>query len=264
MRLLIKYPPFAICAAMVSVFGSAAASVQKTNHLPKRVLVVTVTKGFRHGDSIPVIEKTVEDIGKQTGAWTTDFVRTDAEMQTKMTASALNNYDAIVFGSTTGDLPLPDREAFLAWIKNGHGFVGVHAASDTFYGFPAYLEMVGGTFEKHGKQVWAIDKPDDKTHAAATPFGSGRLVFDEIYEFKDFDKSKVHSLISMDKHPQTDAAGYYPVSWCKNYGTGRVFYTALGHRPDVWALPWFRLHVQNGILWTLGLASGDASLPAAK
>ena len=254
---------FALTAALLfcaASFLSAPCTAQTGRAAPKRVLVVTVTKGFRHGDSIPVIEKTVEELGRTTGAWTTDFVRTDAEMQTKMTAKALQNYDAVVFGSTTGDLPLPDREAFLQWIKKGHGFLGVHSASDTFHGFPAYLDMIGGEFQTHGKQVWVIDKADDKNHAAAAPFGAGRLVFDEIYEFKNFDKNKVHPLIHMDKHPQTGEAGYYPVAWCKNYGTGRVFYTALGHRPEVWGLPWYKQHVQNGILWTLGLASGDASL----
>ena len=229
---------------------------------PKRVLVVTVTKGFRHSDSIPLIEKTVENMGKSTGAWTTDFVRTDAEMQTKMTAKALQNVDAVVFGSTTGELPLPDRDAFLQWIKAGHGFVGVHAATDTFHQWPAYLDMIGAEFKTHGKQVWVIDNVEDKHHPATASLGSGRLVFDEIYEFKNFDHATFHALVSMDKHPQTGVAGYYPVSWCKNYGTGRVFYTALGHRPDVWALAWYKQHVQNGILWALGLVPGDASAPA--
>lgn len=241
------------------------ASHAQITAAPKHVLVVTVTKGFRHKDSIPLIEKNVEEMGRTTGAWTTDFVRTDDEMKTKMTANALQKVDVIIFGSTTGELPLPDRDAFLNWIKAGHGFVGIHSATDTFHQWPAYLDMIGAEFKTHGKQVWVIDNVEDTNHAATARMGKTRLVFDEIYEFQKFDiagdgrPNAFHALISMDKHPQTGAPGYFPVSWCKNYGTGRVFYTALGHRPDVWALPWYKQHVQNGVLWALGLVPGDAS-----
>jgi hypothetical protein len=35
------------------------------------------------------------------------------------------------------------------------------------------------------------------------------------------------------------------------YGNGRVFYTALGHRIDVWASPWFRQHITGALAWAL-------------
>jgi type 1 glutamine amidotransferase len=70
-----------------------------------------------------------------------------------MSAEALKQYDAVVFANTTGDLPLPDNQAFLDWIKSGKGFVGMHAATDTFPGFPGYTEMIGAHFKTHAAQL---------------------------------------------------------------------------------------------------------------
>src|SRR5437016_4412530 len=99
---------------------------------PKKVLVVTVTKVFRHS-SIPTAEKILAELAKKSGDFEVDYVRNDEEMAQKMTADALKKYDGVIFANTTGDLPLPDKDAFIAWIKSGKGFVGMHSASDTFH-----------------------------------------------------------------------------------------------------------------------------------
>ena len=65
-------------------------------------------------------------------------------------------------------------------------------------------------------------------------------------------------LLSLDKHPNTGAAGFYPISWCRDYGKGRVFYTSLGHREDVLEADWYRRHLLGGIQWALGQAGKDA------
>src|SRR6266850_4179652 len=86
---------------------------------PKKLLVVTVTKGFRHS-SIPTAEKVLAELAQKSGTFTVDYVRTDEDMAQKMTAEALRNYDGVMFANTTGgkgqkdgDLPLPDKQAFL-------------------------------------------------------------------------------------------------------------------------------------------------------
>jgi len=71
----------------------------------------------------------------------------------KLAPKNLKNYDGVVFASTTGDLPIPDKQGFLDWIKSGHAFIGLHAASDTFHGWPGFIDMIGGEFKHHGKQV---------------------------------------------------------------------------------------------------------------
>src|SRR5256885_3626850 len=81
---------------------------------PRKLLVVTVTKGFRHS-SIPTAEKVLAELGEKSGAFTVDYVRTDEDMANKMTLEALKAYDGVIFANTTGDLPLPDKEGFLEW-----------------------------------------------------------------------------------------------------------------------------------------------------
>src|ERR1700689_3458288 len=125
-----------VTCGIAAVLAAAALIAPHIAHAAKpaskKILVVTVTKGFHH-NVIPMAERTIEEIGKNTGEWDTDFVRTDDEMQAKMTGEALKQYDAVVFANTTGDLPLPDPKAFYDYIRAGHGFAAMHSGSDTLH-----------------------------------------------------------------------------------------------------------------------------------
>jgi type 1 glutamine amidotransferase len=243
-----------VTVLVVSVAILAAAAPAASPPAPARLLVVSVTKGFRH-DSIPELEAMFAAIGKETGAFAVDHARTDADVAAKMTRTGLAAYDGVVFASTTGDLPLPDREAFLAWIGEGHAFVGVHAATDTFPGYPAYIDMIGGQFLRHGEQARVDVKVRDAAHPATQGLEASFPVFDEIYQFQRHDPARVHLLLGLDRHPETGAPGAFSLAWTRDHGQGRVFYTALGHRPDVIASPWFRGHVRGGTLWALRRAA---------
>ncbi len=283
---------------ILSTLLVAALAVTSLHAEPKKLLVVTTTTGFRHS-SIPTAEKILAQLAQSSGEFTVDFVRqppgkpadlkrdatpeeraafkaaeaawTDelkAALQ-KLSPESLKNYDGVIFASTTGDLPLPDMQGFLDWIKAGHAFIGIHAASDTFHGFPEFIAMLGGEFAHHGPQV-SVDclNQDPQNPATASLPKVWTIQQEEIYQFKNYDPAKVHDLFIMDKNPEhKEILGHFPVSWCKNYGTGKVFYTSLGHREDVWdADPTmkdrkndpaiskdFQRHVLGGIEWALGL-----------
>lgn len=260
---------------------------------PKKVLVVTTTLGFRHS-SIPTAEKVIGDLAKSSGAFTVDYARVEPNdpqyrgadgkpdkakvdaaikevITAKMSPAALKNYDAVIFANTTGDLPIPDKQAFLDWIRSGKGFVGMHSATDTFHGYPPFIEMIGGEFKSHGAQVEVEAINQDKECPACRHLGDTWTIFDEIYLFKNFDRSKVHGLLTLDKHPNDKTPGDYPIAWIKEYGQGRVFYTSLGHREDVWDPDWkgqrknseeiarqYQQHILGGIKWALGLEKADA------
>ena len=53
------------------------------------------------------------------------------------------------------------------------------------------------------------------------------------------------------------------LAWVQQYGRGRVFYTALGHRDELWKDERFRKHVLGGLRYVLGLEDADAT-PSAK
>jgi type 1 glutamine amidotransferase len=185
--------------------------------------------------------------------------------------------DLVIFANTTGDLPLPDKEGFIKWVEDGHAFVGMHSASDTFHQFDGYKQMLQGEFKTHGKQVPADLVAGDTSHPANAGVGSKwDIAQEEMYEMKDgsHDRSKVHVIWFL-KHPPQEPgkAEYAAVSWCRMAGTGRVFYTSLGHRDDLWnddpTLPGrinppetakqYQAHILGGIKWALGLARGDAT-----
>ena len=237
-----------LCAFAAPLISAHAAP-------PKRLLVVTVTKGFRHGDSIPVAEGVISALGLG-GGWETDFARTDEDIAQKMTAEGLKAYDGVVFANTTGDLPLPDRDAFLKWLRSGKAFIGMHSASDTFHGWPDYLDLIGAEFKTHGAQVEVSCINDDADHPATKNLGATQSVFDEIYQFQRFDRARFHSLLRLDKHPNDKTPGDYPIAWCRREEKGRVFYTALGHRPEIWQTEWYQRHILGGIRWALGLEKG--------
>jgi type 1 glutamine amidotransferase len=243
----------------------AAFSISAAAQAPKKVLVVTVTKGFRHS-SIPTAETVLGKLAEKSGVFTVDFARTDEDLAAKLTPEAIKGYDGFIFANTTGVLPVPDKQALLDAIKGGKGFVGMHSASDTFHAkdpsqVDPYIEMLGGEFLTHGAQVGVECLNHDRSHPATKHFGESYCIeMEEIYLFKNYDASRVHELLTLDKHPnQKKKAGSFPVAWCRKHGEGNVFYTSLGHREDVWENERYQKHILGGIKWALGLEPGDAT-----
>jgi len=222
----------------------------------KKLLVVTVTKGFRHS-SIPTAESVLGALAAGSSHFEVDYARTDEEIAEKMNPQALQQWDGVVFANTTGDLPIPNREYFMEWLHSGKAFIGMHSSSDTFHGFPKFVGMIGGEFLTHGPQVEVTARVEDRHHPACQHYGESFQVYDEIYILKNFHRDRVHGLLSQDKHPNNWAPGDYPIAWCSEYGSGKVFYTSLGHREDIWTSDHYQKHILGGIHWALGLAEGD-------
>jgi type 1 glutamine amidotransferase len=256
-----KKMKLAVFVRMAVLTGLLVAGITRAD-AQKKLLVVTATRGFRHS-SIPTAEKILKEMGEKSGVFTVDYVRggadgkDDAEFKEKMTPEALKQYDGVIFANTTGDLPIPDKEAFIAWIKSGKAFIGTHSASDTFHGFPEFIDLIGSEFLTHGAQVKVDCLNQDPTHPATKDMPAVYSVLDEIYQMKNFHRDRVHGLLTLDKHPNAGTPGDYPIAWCKQVGFGKVFYTSLGHREDVWESAIYQKHLLGGIKWALGLEHGD-------
>jgi type 1 glutamine amidotransferase len=250
----------------------------------KRLLVVSTTKGFRHS-SIETAEKVIEEIGKKTGVFEVDFARVNprdpkfhgadgkpdgskidaaitAVLADKLGPANLENLDGVIFANTTGMLPIPDREAFMQWMKSGGAFIGMHSATDTLKGWPEYVEMIGGHFAGHGRQVTVDVENMDPKHPATRHFRKYFQIHDEIYVLAKFYREKVHGLLTLDKNPhsgskQFNHPGDFPIAWSKNIGKGKLFHTSLGHREDVWESAEYQQHILGGIKWALGLEEGE-------
>lgn len=221
----------------------------------RRVLVVTVTAGYRH-ECIPMSEEILAQLSRQSGRFTLDFARDDEALRQKTSRPALEQYDGIIFNNTSGNIPVADLDVLLAWIREGHGFMGIHAASDSFKDRPEFVDMLGAAFDHHDAQANVKIINVDPTHPATRHLPETYFVKDEIYLFRDYHRDRVHLLLTLEQEPNQLTPGHYPIAWNKKYGKGRVFYTALGHRQDLWQSIPYQKHLLGGILWMIGLESG--------
>ncbi|MCS7208975.1 MAG: ThuA domain-containing protein, partial [Fimbriimonadales bacterium] len=153
----------------------------------KRLLVVTHTAGYRHADSIELGERVLAEIGERSGVFEVTYCRDASEVQKMLTPQFLNDgkYDGVVFLNTTGDIGIPDLEAFLEWLRKGKAFIGIHAAADTYHNRKEYLEMLQGEFAYHGQQTKVVAKVEKPDHPAVAHLAPAWTVFDEIYLFKE-------------------------------------------------------------------------------
>jgi uncharacterized protein len=250
------------CVLAITCCGRSSAptssSPAPSNAAPaKRVLVVTHTTGFRH-PSIATAEVVLSRLADESRVFTTTFCRDAADVARLITPANLMTVDAIFFANTTGNLGIADLPGFLSWIRNGGAFIGTHSASDTYHDAPEYLDMLGAEFDTHGDETTVDIIVEDRTHPAGAPLPSPFRIFDEIYEFRANPRGRVNVLLSLDRHPNDGHAaagqpGDFPLAWHRQYGSGRAFYTALGHRDDVWNDRRFQQHLLGAMRWALGI-----------
>jgi type 1 glutamine amidotransferase len=226
------------------------------NFAKRKVLYLTHSAGFKH-EVLPLSEQILKQIGERSGA----FEVTATQDCSVLSRDGLKPYDAVVF-YTTGELPISDAQkaAFLDFIRSGKGFVGIHSATDTFYKWPEYGELIGGYFDQHPWHQEVTINVEDQQHPATHHLANIFKITDEIYQFKDFSRSRVHVLLSLDVNSvdlnkpavhRTDKD--FALAWWRNYGKGRVFYTALGHRPEVWQDERFQQHLLGAVRWAMSV-----------
>jgi len=239
----------------------------------KTILVIGATHGYQH-DSVPDGMATIWQMGKESGLWNA-YLRTDYQLVTKKAlqgnAKNLAAFDALVFVNTTGEMPLDEdqRKDLLSFVHDeGKGFVGVHAALDANYKWPAYAELIGGWFDEH---PWnTFDAPivvEDADFPAVRHFPRAFRRRDEIYQAKQWSRDKVNVLLRLDEsklptapNPNVKRADRdFAVAWSKSYGKGRVFYSTLGHTNESWQDPDVKTMYFEAIKWTLGLTEGSTA-----
>ena len=230
-------------------------------------------------DAISHALATLEQLGRRSGAYIA-FIRTDTQLLTKddvfgsgdyakdgakqARGRNLDYFDAVVF-YTNGSPPMtdPQKRDLLAFVhEDGKGFVAVHTATATFYGWPEYGEMVGGYFDNHPWRVFdapvIVERPDfpgwqDLPHEFT--------LRDEFYQYKaPYSRDRVDVLARLDASKldltnkdvhRTDRD--FPIAWVKNYGKGRVFSSTLGHTDQSWDDPRVQAIYLEGIKWVLHL-----------
>lgn len=249
----------------------------------RKLLVFTKTNGYRH-KSIDIGKLTLAMMGEQTGA----FEAVVSNDLSYFEPEKIQEFDAICFLNTTLEVFRPNKVKFAllskdkkeevearekelqqslaSFVKNGGGFIGIHAATDTFYKWPEYGEMIGGYFNGHpwnaGTQVSIkLDEAAKENPIVASMHDGDPLNFnEEIYQLKEpYDSSKLDMLLRLDTENSDmkvrgikRADNDFGVSWTKSYGEGRVFYCSLGHNEHIFWNPKVLSIYLNGIQWAMG------------
>ncbi len=166
----------------------------------------------------------------------------------------LSKYDGLLVFANWDSIPAAPEKAMIDFVKNGKGLIAVHCASWCFRNSDTFVnEMVGGQFWRHGwdtiQPVWT--RPD---HPAI--FGAK--------QFKTVDETYLHKKLAsdnlvlterlIDEKQARDKPGQKtePYTWVRNFGKGRVFYTAYGHDEITWKQSDFHDLMEKGIKWSVG------------
>ena len=222
---------------------------------PPRVLYLTHSAGFKH-DVLPITEQILPELGRKSGAFDAT-VSSDAAV---ISEQNLRNYAAVIF-FTTGELPIDEaqKRALIEFVRGGRGFVGIHSATDTFYKLPEYLELAGGYFDGHPWHQPVTIRVEDRKHPSTAHLPETFTLNDEIYQFRDWSRDRVHVLLTLDpasvdltKQGVKRTDKDFALAWTRQVGKGRSFYTALGHEADVWRDQRFQQHLVGGIRWAIG------------
>jgi hypothetical protein len=211
-----------------------------------------------------------------------------------LTPAYLAQFDGLMLMTNGNlPLSLDQKKAVVDFVRNGKAIVGVHCATLTLYDYPEFGEMLGGYYLRSIVPTNLVDggkvgvlKVEDQQHPATRMLGSAWPLNEEFYQFGTtvwdaskptenvsqvgrlpiplaFSRDRVHVLLSLDTErtdlsdiqgPGLRKGGDYPQAWTRDFGTGRVFYTTLGHRADSWSHDAvFKAHVTGGIRWALRL-----------
>ena len=259
----------------------------------KSVLVFTKSSGWEHDvvkrvDGKPsLVDDKITDLGNRHGFKV--GVTKDGRI---FDSKEFHSYAGVVF-YTTGDLTTlgtdgkppvsgKGKQTLLDAVKKGIGFVGIHAASDTFHTPPdpkdlstryiahgeqqdPYLRMLGGEFIVHGREPRLQDGDlivNDPKFPGLESVSSPVSFNEEWYSLKDF-MPDLHVILTLDTRGMKGECyqrAPYPVTWTRMHGKGRVFYTAMGDRPENWENEFFLNLLAGGIRWSIGEANAEVGV----
>lgn len=173
------------------------------------------------------------------------------EQGTGALAGDLSRHDLIVPMITMSTIGKEEVAALCDAVRQGAGLAGMHGLMcDSFRNETEYQFMTGGQWVSHPGNIIDyrvnVSKTDD-------PVMQGIGDFDyrsEQYYMHVDPAIEVLATTTFDgMHCDWVKGVVMPVVWKKLYGKGRVFYSALGHTADEFAIPEMQKMLERGLLW---------------
>lgn len=227
-----------------------------------------------HRASITIGSEAFQRFGKKSGA----FDATITEDPAVFDRDSLRQFDAVFLNNNIGScVSEPERRKnLLEFVTGGGGLMGVHGTSIAFttWQWPPledwheFGHMLGARGANHRGgyvQEQIVMDLDDPGHPLLQSFGGKSYPWsDEIFRFHaPYSRKNVRVLLKIDTE-KTDLSSYkpgdsclrsdsdYALAWIRNYGKGRVFYSALAHSPHVFEDPHMLRFYFDGAQFVLG------------
>ncbi|QDV29854.1 Trehalose utilization [Planctopirus ephydatiae] len=269
------------------IFKAAPAVASAVPLKPRRLLIFNRNLEYNgHRQSILAASEAFRYMGKRTGA----FDVTVSEDPALFDKESLKHFDAVFLNNSIGACVVePERrQNLLEFVTSGGGLMGVHGTSVAFTkwqwppleDWPEFGHLLGarGAYHRGGYVKEPIVMGlDDSTHPLLSAFeGKAYPWSDEIFRFHSpYSRKSVRVLLKIDTD-KTDLSTYkpddrdhclrddndYALAWVKNYGKGRVFYSALAHSPHVFEDAKMLRFYLDGAQFVLGDLS-TATTPSA-
>jgi putative membrane-bound dehydrogenase-like protein len=167
-----------------------------------------------------------------------------------LSEEVLQDYDALMLYANHDEINASQEKALLSFVKKGGGFIPIHCASYCFRNSDDIVKLIGGQFISHDTATFTTEVVDED-HPAMQGVNA-ITTWDETYVHTKFAKD---IKVLMERE---DENGKEPYAWVKEYGKGRVFYTALGHDQLTWSRPEFHQLIAQGIRWAIGDKKSEA------
>lgn len=150
---------------------------------------------------------------------------------------------AVIIYHTLGNIEKADLWGLADWVGDGHGFVGLHSAADSFKDEPVFRALIGGRFLRH---------PSPRPYVVST-VGDAHEITAGLEDFEVHDEQYV---MEYDPANVVVAKALYqgevtPVAWCRHWGAGRVYYLALGHDARATHCEGYRQLLIRGCYWCM-------------
>jgi uncharacterized protein len=250
----------------------AAAESQAT----RKILVFSRSVLFEHSvvhrenGELSFAEKALVDTAQQVGC-TADctkdgsvFERNLDEYAAVVSYTCGNPIDlrkSIPADGRDGNQPLTESgwRKLDAAVRGGKPFVAIHP------GIWMLPDASGADCLGHGTQQAARIRVVSPRFPGVEQIGESFTLLEEWFSLIRFNKD-LHVILvqdceGMNTSSAADRRCYdrppFPATWARMHGKGRVFYTSLGHREDVWSTKIFRQIFVGGLSWALGLLKAD-------
>ena len=233
-----------------------------------RLLLFEKINGFKDTPSIEAAHAAFLDLARTNG-WA--IVSTDKGGA--ITSATLRRFDAVIWNNISGDvLTLSQRAALKGWLEHGGAFLAVHgSAGDPVYWWDWYVDgLIGARFSGHPfpRQFQAARVVlDDPASPIAAGLPSEWTLTEEWYSFRNNPRaSGAHVIATLDESTYVPEfvggkslrmGADHPIAWTRCVGRGRMFYSAIGHRPEMYAEPVYRRMLTNAVGWATGAGKDE-------